>query len=154
MISSKPGAAETTEYICQPKRAGRGDHASWASGIRICAARNTTKKQAAMTIEGAVRRWFTIWLLHDHAVCRFSAQSAEKRHTIEKKIPLCRRLKYADRVSPIITGAAALPAADRGQPPANHRAAAPGRAPAGTASAHTAHDRSRTDLDNRPAAQR
>src|SRR5438105_1260687 len=60
MISSKRGAAETTEYICQPNRAGRGDHASWASGTRICAARNTTKKQTAMMIDGDVRRRFNI----------------------------------------------------------------------------------------------
>ncbi len=45
----------------------------------------------------------------DHAVCRFSTQSAEKLHTIEKNVPRflssskgCRRLKNADRVRPVI----------------------------------------------------
>jgi hypothetical protein len=31
-------------------------------------------------------------VLADLFVCRFSARSAEKRHTLENKVPLCRRL--------------------------------------------------------------
>jgi hypothetical protein len=41
-------------------------------------------------------------ILDDHSVCCFSAQSAEKQHTIEKKVPLCRRRKTADCVSAVI----------------------------------------------------
>jgi hypothetical protein len=32
-------------------------------------------------------------VLTDHTVCRFSVLCAEKRHTMEKNAPLCRRRK-------------------------------------------------------------